>query len=186
MTTLAEDGSRVYEVRMVPAAKGEALAILRDVTARKKADVAIAKLAAFPLNNPNPLLELSEQGEVLFANQTARDLAGRAGPGQVRGHPAPAEYPQLCRECLASGTVARRPSGEKAGRPFPAVDVHAHLREPHGSCLWLHPARGFCNPGLGVTAPSTKPIHPVIVWFRRDLRLARSSGLQAACRGGHP
>jgi len=111
---LAEDGSRVYEVRMVPAEKGEALAILRDVTARKKADVAIAKLAAFPLNNPNPLFELSEQGDVLFANQTARDLAdalGLAKPADV----LPGEYPQLCRECLASGVARRCPMIKLAG-----------------------------------------------------------------------
>ncbi|MBU1693887.1 MAG: PAS domain S-box protein [Verrucomicrobia bacterium] len=103
---LAEDGSRFYEVRMVSAAKGEALAILRDVTARKKADVAIAKLAAFPLNNPNPLLELSEEGEVLFANQSARDMAATLGlekPSDI----LPADFPSLCRDCLAAGAARK-------------------------------------------------------------------------------
>ena len=33
---------------------------------------------------------------------------------------------------------------------------------------------------------STKSIHPVIVWFRRDLRLADHPALRAACRCGHP
>lgn len=114
-TSLSEDGSRIYEVRMVPTAGGEALAILRDITARKKADIAIAKLAAFPLNNPNPLIELSESAEVLFANQSARDLAAALGLARPLDL-LPLEYKAICRECLASGTVREDLLVRKGGR----------------------------------------------------------------------
>lgn len=112
---LIEDGSRVYEVRMVLAAKGEALAILRDITARKKADAAIAKLAAFPLSNPNPLLELSEDGEVLFGNRAARDLAVSLGL-EKSSDILPADHAALCRECLSSGHT-QQGRYDKSGRP---------------------------------------------------------------------
>ncbi|HOW98571.1 MAG TPA: PAS domain-containing protein [Kiritimatiellia bacterium] len=113
--SLSDDGSRIYEVRMVPAAKGEALAILRDITARKKADVAIAKLAAFPLNNPNPLLELTESADVLFANQAARDLAAALALGRPSDI-LPPGYEAVCRECLASGAVRQGLLVRKGGR----------------------------------------------------------------------
>ncbi|MBP7828748.1 MAG: PAS domain-containing protein [Kiritimatiellae bacterium] len=145
--TLAEDGSRVYEVRMVPAAKSEALAILRDITARKKADVAIAKLAAFPLSNPNPLLELSESGDVLFGNRAARDVAVSLGL-EKSSEILPADHQVLCRECLASGTT-RQGRYEKTGHP-PILWTFMPVLESHS----VH-AYGFVPPpGLELRAPT--------------------------------
>lgn len=102
-TTLAPDATRVYEVHLAKGIKGELLAILRDITARKKADAAIAKLAAFPLYNPNPVFEFAEDGTVLFCNQAAQNLArvlGQDKPQQL----LPPDVQALVRECSSSGS----------------------------------------------------------------------------------
>jgi PAS domain S-box-containing protein len=44
----------------------------RDVTQRKKAEVELARLASFPALNPRPILEISLEGEIEYANPAAR------------------------------------------------------------------------------------------------------------------
>jgi PAS domain S-box-containing protein len=58
--------------------EGRVIAILemsQDVTAQKQIEAEVRRLASFPLLNPNPVLEVDEDGKVTYANPAARHLA---------------------------------------------------------------------------------------------------------------
>ena len=65
-------------------------AFLRDITARKASEEAVKSVAKFPDENPNPVLRIGNDGNILYANSASRDLlvtwdtqAGRAVPSSV-------------------------------------------------------------------------------------------------------
>ena len=47
---------------------------LRDISARKRTEEAVKKMAKFPDENPNPVLRLSKDGVILYANETSKLL----------------------------------------------------------------------------------------------------------------
>ena len=55
--------------------------ILRDVTARKRAEEEIEILARFPSENPSPVLRVAADGTLLYANAAAEPLLGEIGCG---------------------------------------------------------------------------------------------------------
>jgi PAS domain S-box-containing protein len=60
--------------------EGQVVAILeisQDITAQKQIEKEVHRLASFPLLNPNPVLEVDEQGKVIYANPAARQVAER-------------------------------------------------------------------------------------------------------------
>ena len=46
----------------------------RDVTERKQAEEEIQSLARFPSENPNPVLRLTQDGKILYANKASSPL----------------------------------------------------------------------------------------------------------------
>ena len=77
------------------------MATVTDVTARKRAEEAVKRLAAFPEVNPNPVMELTGEGVVTYTNAAATSLSrdlGLADPGQM----LPGDTPAIVRECLAT------------------------------------------------------------------------------------
>ena len=44
------------------------LSVIRDISTRLEQEAEIRSLAAFPLSNPSPVLRISKDGAVLFAN----------------------------------------------------------------------------------------------------------------------
>ena len=73
---------------------------IRDITDRRRAEEEIKSLAKFPGENPQPVLRLSDEGLVLYANEPGRSLLADLG-GAV-GEPAPALWHDLITNTLAS------------------------------------------------------------------------------------
>jgi len=53
--------------------------VARDITELKQAEEVIRRLANFPLLNPNPVLEVDDEGRVLYANPAAQGVAKKLG-----------------------------------------------------------------------------------------------------------
>ena len=74
----------------------------RDITERKSAEAEIQKLAAFPLYNPNPVLEFSAAGVLTYFNDAAQQIARLMG----RNHPReilPPDLKEIITTCLDTG-----------------------------------------------------------------------------------
>jgi PAS domain S-box-containing protein len=67
-----------YKVRVYPFA-GSLSIFFRVTTAHKEAEQEIRRLASFPELNPNPVLEVDEEGQVIYANPVARRVAETLG-----------------------------------------------------------------------------------------------------------
>jgi hemerythrin-like metal-binding protein/PAS domain S-box-containing protein len=72
----------------------------RDVTERKLAEQEIVNLAKFPSENPNPVLRLSREGIVMYANAASGALLGLWGC--TVGDTAPQFWRDLAAQALAS------------------------------------------------------------------------------------
>ncbi len=80
--------------------------IVRDITERKQIEQETARLASFPILNPNPIIEADLNGNVLFSNPTAKKLFPDL---QERGlkHPFMADWKSLKNSCLGGNTIQR-------------------------------------------------------------------------------
>jgi PAS domain S-box-containing protein len=89
--------------------------VVRDITERKQAEEQIERLAKFPSENPYPVLRISSDGTILYAN-AAGDAFLQARNTAV-GQPAPPEWQHWVSRVLKSGLVEQREL-ENAGRVF--------------------------------------------------------------------
>ncbi|HEU0012286.1 MAG TPA: EAL domain-containing protein [Longimicrobium sp.] len=80
--------------------------IVHDVTERKRAEEENERLAAFPRESPNPVLECDAGGSIVYANPAAARLAADLGMRLERALPARG-HADLVRAALASGTAVR-------------------------------------------------------------------------------
>jgi PAS domain S-box-containing protein len=58
------------------------LTIVRDITARKRAEREIQRLASFPQMNPQPVLEMDIDGRITYYNQAALKVLGKMGTAE--------------------------------------------------------------------------------------------------------
>ena len=135
-----KDGSEVaIEVGLTPIAiggTGYMMATVTDVTARKVAEDAVKRLAAFPEVNPNPVVELDATGAIAYANHAAEALAhglGLRAPASM----LPDDTASLVQDCLSTGKE-RRAIEQRFGKRtvswsfYPIVDrgvVHAYAAD---------------------------------------------------------
>jgi len=77
--------------------------IVEDITDRKRAEEEIANLAKFPSENPDPVLRISADGTVLYANAASEGLLAALDSGV--GQPAPAVWRDRVSWSLAEGAV---------------------------------------------------------------------------------
>ena len=75
--------------------------ILKDISERKRAEEEIRSLARFPSENINPVLRVSEDGTILYANQASSPLL-RLWTRQV-GQQLPNTWRQLALDAMCSG-----------------------------------------------------------------------------------
>ncbi len=121
---LRPDGATVYveaaaariEYDGRPAIQGAA----RDITDRKRAEVALENAARFPAENPHPVLRLGADGTVMFANASATRLLEAAGC--AAGGRAPEPWREAAAKALETGETGVR-SAEHEGRVFAIVVV---------------------------------------------------------------
>jgi PAS domain S-box-containing protein len=73
--------------------------IARDITEREQTQRELQRQAAFAHYNPNPVLELSETGEILYANTASRRMADMLGHEQLAGI-LPPNTAAIVRGCL--------------------------------------------------------------------------------------
>ncbi len=78
LSACRRDGSTVpVEINLSPLRAPDGLfvtAIIRDVSERKQAEERVRWLARFPADNPNPVMRLSQAGEVVYANEASMPL----------------------------------------------------------------------------------------------------------------
>ncbi len=86
---------------------------IRDISERKHAEEEIKSLAKFPAENPNPVIRLSVDGLVLFANEAGRSLLVDAG-GAI-GKTAPLNWRDIVSRAWThpSGTSVEFPHHDK-------------------------------------------------------------------------
>lgn len=85
-----------------------------DITERKRAEQQIRKLASFPRLNPNPVLEFSSEGEMLYANPAAQAMAQQIGVENIASLLPPGTR-DIVRNCLATSLARLRVLSERLG-----------------------------------------------------------------------
>jgi diguanylate cyclase (GGDEF)-like protein/PAS domain S-box-containing protein len=100
------------------------IGIVQDVTERKRAEEENERLAAFPRETPNPVLECDASGRVVYANPAAASLAAELGTRIERALPG-AGHVDLVRGALASGAAVRAVEVPVEGRVL-SWSYHPH------------------------------------------------------------
>ena len=83
-------------------ASGQVRSILRDITERKRAEEEGARLARFPAEDPNPVLRVTAQGVLDYANEASECFIATLGAEEVGGR-INAEWQERINEVLAGG-----------------------------------------------------------------------------------
>ena len=76
--------------------------VVQDITARKQAEEKAQHLAKFPELNPNPVLEFSAEGDLVYHNPAAQSMAQKTGFAQLQ-ELLPPQARQIVADCLATG-----------------------------------------------------------------------------------
>jgi PAS domain S-box-containing protein len=110
--------------------------LCEDITEKQRAAREIENLAAFPRYNPNPVLQFSEEGELVYFNESAEEMARTLGKQKVP-EILPPDVVAAVRECLGSGGIQVRRETKINSRtiawaffPIPAVHcVHCYASD---------------------------------------------------------
>jgi two-component system cell cycle sensor histidine kinase/response regulator CckA len=111
-------------------------ALCEDITEKHRAAREIENLAAFPRYNPNPVMQFSEQGDLVYCNESAEEMAHSLGKQKVP-EILPPDVVAAVRECLENGGVQVKRETKINSRtiawvffPIPAVHcVHCYASD---------------------------------------------------------
>jgi PAS domain S-box-containing protein len=111
-------------------------ALCEDITEKHRAAREIENLAAFPRYNPNPVMQFSEQGDLVYCNESAEEMARSLGKQKVP-EILPPDVVSAVRECLENGGVQVKRETKINSRtiawvffPIPAVHcVHCYASD---------------------------------------------------------
>ncbi len=78
-----------------------------DITARKAAEEENLRLAAFPINNPNPVLATDRWGNITYMNPATERLLAKTGMSDPIGF-LPGNHAAIARRCLECGQGERQ------------------------------------------------------------------------------
>ncbi|MEW6411962.1 MAG: PAS domain S-box protein [Candidatus Zixiibacteriota bacterium] len=115
---------RYHEVHGYPVFDDEGKVVqvieyMLDITDRKQAEYDLGRLAAFPANNPNVVMSLSPEAEVLYINKAAEHRLGEIGLGREDAIKClPVNIRDIIQQCLLSGTGVLNILNEIAGRTW--------------------------------------------------------------------
>jgi PAS domain S-box-containing protein len=113
---------RIWEYRNTLRTEGVTVPIVRgmarDITERKQAEEQIQSLAKFPTENPNPVVRVTSDGKILFANKASAPLLA-FWKRQVDGT-LPDEWQEHVSDAFASGSN-KEFEIEYAGRTFSCI-----------------------------------------------------------------
>jgi PAS domain S-box-containing protein len=110
--------------------------LCEDITEKHRAAREIENLAAFPRYNPNPVMQFSEEGELVYFNESAEEMARTLGKQKVP-EILPPDVIFAVRECLENGGVQVKRETKINSRtiawvffPIPAVHcVHCYASD---------------------------------------------------------
>ncbi|MGA3170659.1 MAG: PAS domain S-box protein [Chthoniobacteraceae bacterium] len=110
--------------------------LCEDITEKQRAAREIENLAAFPRYNPNPVMQFSEEGELVYFNESAEEMARSLGKQKVP-EILPPEATVAVRQCLENGGMQIRRETKVAQRtiswaffPIPAIRcVHCYASD---------------------------------------------------------
>jgi hypothetical protein len=87
------------------------------------------RLAAFPMTNPNPVLEFAADGTMTYCNEAGRRLAASLG-AETAASIVPADARAIILECLASG------ESRLNSAPHHFMVFHSPGRQQDCALLW--------------------------------------------------
>jgi PAS domain S-box-containing protein len=110
--------------------------LCEDITERHRAAREIENLAAFPRYNPNPVMQFSEEGELVYFNESAEEMA-RSLDKQKVPDILPPDVALAVQECLQNGGMQVRRETKVNSRniqwaffPIPAIRcVHCYASD---------------------------------------------------------
>lgn len=113
------DGQRLLlEISATPVLQGrevQVIAVMRDITERKRIERELARLARFSDLNPNPVLECDLEGSILYANPGARKLLGSIAAA-ASANQLISEFPRHAQQCREEGMPIHGPESTVRGR----------------------------------------------------------------------
>ncbi|MFQ5927238.1 MAG: PAS domain S-box protein, partial [Terriglobia bacterium] len=109
------------------------LAIGRDITEQKQAERELARLAAYPNLNPNPVLECDAEGRITYANPAASRLLQTLSPARL----LPRDFSERVKRCLEQNVELHGQETEANSQtllwsfhPLPAINrVHIYAAD---------------------------------------------------------
>jgi PAS domain-containing protein len=127
---------RYYDVHAFKPDEGRFAALFLDVTDRRQAEEEIKAVARFPAENPHPVMRISNDGKVLYANKPSERLLSRSGA--ATGRLAPQFLHGLVEQAFAKRSTV-------------IVDV------PHAKRVWSFTVTPIVGSGYATSMAVTSP-----------------------------